>query len=154
MATEYQINQAEIAFDTLCNTLNKMDWTYGKEDRFTIETGATGDDIPMILKITIDPDRQLISLLSPFEFTVPEEKRIDVAAAIRAINYMLVDGSFDYNVGNGRIIYRITSSIINTLVSNELFKYLILVSCKTIDDYNDKLLLLSKGEITLESFLN
>ena len=154
MATEYQINQAEIAFDTLCNTLNKMDWTYGKEDRFTIETGATGDDIPMILKITIDPDRQLISLLSPFEFTVPEENRIDVAAAICAINYMLVDGSFDYNVGNGRIIYRITSSIINTLVSNELFKYLILVSCKTIDDYNDKLLLLSKGEITLESFLN
>lgn len=154
MATENQINQAEIAFDTLCETLNEMGWTYGKEDRFTIETGAAGDDIPMILKITIDPDRQLISLLSPFEFTVPEEKRIEVAAAICAINYMLVDGNFDYNVGNGRIIFRITSSIINSLVSKEVFKYLILVSCKTIDDYNDKLLLLSKGEITLESFLN
>ena len=153
MATDYEMSQASIAFDILCETLDDMGWTYTKDpDKLTIYSGASGEDIPIDLRIEVDPDKQLVSLLSLLRFEVPESDRIELALAVCTVNHILVDGNFDYNVFDGKIIFRLTSCIKNTIVSKELFKYIILVSCKTVDDYNDSLYMLSNKQIDLSQF--
>lgn len=40
-----------------------------------------------------------------------------------------------------------------TLLCKELFEYMLMVSAATIDEYNDKFLMIAKGMISFEQFL-
>ena len=154
MADEKKLRQAKVTFDTLCDMLDEREWKYDKdEDNFRIESGASGEDLPMPIRIDVDPERDLITLLSHMTFDIPEDKRVEMAIAVSAINYMLVDGSFDYDVINGTLVFRMTSSYKESLVGKELFAYMLYVSCNTVDNYNDKLMLLAKGKLTLKAFV-
>ena len=154
MADEKKLRQAKVAFDTLCDMLDEREWKYDKdEDNFQIESGACGEDLPMPLRISVDPERDLITLLSHMTFDVPEDKRVEMALAVSAINYMLVDGNFDYDILKGTLLFRMTSSYKESLVGKELFAYMLYVSCNTVDNYNDKLMLLAKGKLTLKAFV-
>ena len=151
MAEEKEINQTLVAFQTLCEMLDEKDWHYTKDnDNFSISCGAQGDDLPMEINIQTDPERQIVILLSQLPFSIPDDKRIDVALAVSAINYAIVDGSFDYDFTSGRLLFRMTSSFRESLIGKDVFEYMLLVSCKTIDDYNDKLLMIIKNKMSLE----
>ena len=154
MADEKKLRQAKAAFDTLCDMLDEREWKYDKdEDNFQIDTGASGEDLPMPIRINVEPDRDLITLLSHMTFDVPEDKRVEMAIAVSAINYRLVDGSFDYDVVGGTLVFRMTSSYRESLMGKEMFAYMLYVSCRTVDDYNDKLMMLAKGKLTLKALV-
>jgi hypothetical protein len=107
----------------------------------------------MKITIKVDPDRMLILLLSHLPFVIQEDKRLEAAIAISAINNILVDGCFDYNVVSGHMFFRMTNSFLECAASEEIFSYLLYCSCRIIDEYNDKILMLSKGMLSLERFL-
>lgn len=155
MAEVKDLERAKYIFSTLCQALDKNDWRYKKdEEDLSIECGAQGDDLPIELKIRVDAERQLVLLISFLPFAISEEKRIDVAIAVSTINNVLVDGCFDYDVSSGKLLFRMTNSFMDSMLSEEVFTYLLLCSCKTIDDYNDKLLMLSKGLLSIEQFIS
>lgn len=146
--------QAKQTFDTLCRMLDNKQWHYQKDvESYTINCGVQGDDLPMDISIEVDAQRQLIVLLSIIPFTVPEDARMDMAMAICAANAYIVDGSFDYDVTRGRIIFRMTSSFRDSLISEDLFEYMLVVSCNTIDDCNDKFLVACKKHMTVDELL-
>lgn len=154
MAEEKEIRQAKATYDTLCEMLKERDWHYeSDEDNFTIMCGARGEDLPMEIRIQVDPERLIVTLLSQMPFSVPEDKRVEMALAVSAINFSLVDGSFDYNFVDGTMLFRMTSSYRESLVGKDMFEYMLYVSCKTIDDYNDKLLMIIKEKMTLEDLV-
>ncbi|MBQ8830770.1 MAG: hypothetical protein IJ017_04155 [Oscillospiraceae bacterium] len=142
------------AFVQICNALDKLDWKYSQDESdLRIECSAQGEDLPMDLIIRCDVDMQLLQLFSQMPFTVPEDKRLDFAVVVSVINNKLVDGCFDYNVLDGKVFFRMTNSFRDIALGFETIKYLIFVSCATIDSYNDKFLMVSKGMISLEQFL-
>lgn len=154
MATDKELKQARAAFDTLCSALDNNDWRYQKnEENMTISCGARGDDLPIDIRIEVDAERMLVMLLSQLPFTAPEDKRTEMAIAVSVINNMLVDGSFDYDIRSGRMVFRISSSFRESLLGERAFMYILLCSCKTVDDFNDKLMMLAKGMLTLDQFL-
>lgn len=154
MANDKELFQAKYAYTTLCDTLDAMKWKYERnDDNLSINCGATGDDLPIDIRVTVDPDKQLCTLLSQLPFKVAEEDRVLGAVAVCAANYNMVDGSFDYNINSGSIIFRMTSSIRESLIGKELFEYMIIVSCRTVDNYNDKFLMLFKKAMSLEDFI-
>ena len=154
MAEIKDLQLAKDTFATLCRTLDAEDWKYKKdEENLCIKCGAQGDDFPIEFEVNIDADRMLVLLLSHMPFTIKEDKRIDVAIAISAINNMLVNGFFDYNLVTGGIFFRMTNSFIESKLSEDVFKYMFYASYTTIDEYNDKFLMLSKGMLSLEQFL-
>ena len=154
MADKKELEQAREAFDTLCEMLDGNDWHYDKEeDDFTIMCGARGDDLPMPIKIQVDAERQIVSLLSLLPFDVPEDKRVEIALAVSAVNYALVDGSFDYNFADGTLLFRMTSSYRESKVGKTMFEYMLYLSCGTIDDYNDKFEKIINGEMTLNELV-
>ncbi len=142
-------------FRGLCDNLDKRNWNYQKdEERLRIECTAHGEDLPMDLSIRVEADRQLLMLLSTLPFNVPEDKRLDLAIAITHVNDRLVDGSFDYNISDGRILFRLTSSFIDSEIGNDLFTYLVGCSCQTIDAFNDKLMRVALDMMGVEEFIS
>ena len=154
MADE-KLERAQKVYGTMCSTLDSHEWHYKKdEEKLSIDCGAQGEDLPMEITIKVDAERQLIMLLSHLPFVISEDKRLDVAIAVSAVNDKLVDGSFDYNIADGHMFFRMTSSFIESEIGNELFTYMLMVSCHTIDEYNDKFLMLGKGMMSIEDFIS
>lgn len=153
MADE-KLERAQKVYETLCATLDKHEWHYQKnEERLSIECGAQGEDLPMEITIRVDTERQLIMLLSHLPFIISEDKRLDVAIATSIANNGLVDGSFDFDITDGHMFFRMTSSFIESDIGSELFTYMLMVSCHTIDKYNDRFLMLGKGMMSIEDFM-
>ncbi len=155
MADQKNLEQAKIAFATLCQALDNNKWNYKKdEEKLIVECGARGDDLPMDITVKVDADRMLVVLFSHIPFKIQEDKRLDIAIAVSAINNMLVDGSFDYDITTGALYFRMTNSFLESKLSESVFIYMLYCACQTIDEYNDKFLMIAKGMLTIEQFLS
>ena len=65
----------------------------------------------------------------------------------------MINGSFDYDLNDGEIRFRLVTSFRESTLSEELFMYMVLVTAKTVDDYNDKFLMVSKGMMSIQQFI-
>ncbi len=155
MATDKEIKLAQSAYATLCKALDQRQWHYKKdEEKLIVTLGVNGDDIPMDLIIQCDASRQLIRLLSFLPFKMAEDKRVEGALATCHVNYKLADGTFSYDYADGTIVFNMTSSFRESIIGPEVFDYMIDCACFTIDRYNDKFLIISKGMLSIEDFIN
>lgn len=155
MADATKMKQAKTVYETFCKALDARKWKYEDhpEDR-VITFSYMGEDIPMNFVVFIDEDRQLVRMLSRLPFTFAEDHRVDGAVATSYINFKLADGSFDYDYFTGEVIFRLTATFIESLVSEELLFYMVACSCYTVDKYNDKLLMVAKGMLPIDRFIS
>ena len=153
MTDEMKMKKAKQLYTSLCEKLDDMKFRYDKHEKDLVITFTIkGDDIPMQFVLNIDAGRQLIRLLSLIPAKFEGDKRIDGCIATSQVNYKLADGSFDFNYDEGTVLFRMTSSFMDSLISKDLFAYMIAVASYTVDEYNDKFLMLSKGMIPLKDF--
>ena len=152
---EVNMAKAKEVFGALVNMLDTRDWKYEKfEEDLVIKAGIKGEDLPIEFIVVVKPKNEVVQLLSRLPFTIPEEKRVDAAIAVCVVNDSLVDGSFDYDITEGNITFRLTSSYRESELGADLFEYMILVSAGTIDDYNDKFFMLGKNMMSVQDFFN
>ena len=151
---EVNMEKAKEVFDALVDMLDTRDWKYDKfEEDLVIKSGIKGEDLPIEFLIVVKPKNQVVQLLSRLPFQIPEDKRVDAAIAVCVANNGLVDGSFDYDIGDGDITFRLTCSYRESFLSADLFEYMILVSAGTIDDYNDKFFMIAKDMMSVQQFI-
>ena len=154
MEERVKIEQAKDVFQRICAVLDKNEWTYKSDpEKLEIEIGVQGEDLPIDLTFRVEPERMLVMIISAFPYTIQEDKRLEVAMAVVKVNFALVHGCFDYDLTTGRMFFRMTNSFLDSRLSDEVFEYMLYCACGTVDDYNDKFLLLSKGLIDIEHFL-
>lgn len=154
MAEANELALAKKVFEDLCTSLDRKKWHYKKhEEDLVVTFGVAGDDLPMDFLLVVDAERQLLSVLSRLSFTVPEDKRMELAIATCAASYGLADGSFDYNIAKGTITFRLTASFRESKIGDGLFAYLVGCSSFTVDKYNDKFFALCKGLMSLNDFI-
>lgn len=154
MADLMDLENAKAVFQTLCQMLDKDDWHYKKdEEKLYVNCGARGEDLPMELDIHVDAERMMVILLSHMPFDIQEDRRLEVAIGITAINDHLVHGCFDFNVNNGNLLFRMANSFMDSKMGEDAMHYLVYCACQTIDEYNDKLMMLAKGILPIEQFL-
>ncbi|MBO5714883.1 MAG: YbjN domain-containing protein [Clostridia bacterium] len=154
MTEEMNMQKAKEVFDVLVTMLDTRDWKYEKhEEKLLIKSGIKGDDLPVEFIMVVKPRNEVVQFISMLPFNMPEDKRVDGAIAVCAANYGLVDGSFDYDLRDGEIIFRMTSSYRESTLSEDLFEYMIMVAASTVDQYNDKFFMLAKGMMTVQQFL-
>lgn len=153
MSDDKKLKNAQNVFKTLCAMLDEKELRYDKrEDDLVVDFTMSGEDIPMRFVINIDAKRELIRLLSPIPVTFEGDKRIEGAIAACQANYRMADGSFDFDFKSGKVLFRMTSSYIDSIISKELFEYMVAVAGYTIDEYNDKFFMLAKGQLPIEEF--
>ncbi len=154
MFEEVDMQKAQEVFATIVRMLDGIGWRYDKrEEELLIKSGVKGDDLPIEFIIRVKPRNEVVQFISAMPFNMPEDKRIDGAIAVSAANYGIVDGSFDYDISDGQILFRLTSSYRASTLGEDLFEYMVMVSASTIDKYNDRFFMLAKGMITIEQFL-
>ena len=155
MADEKNLKLAKNVYNSLCEMLDEKNVRYDKDqDDLIISFITGGDDIPMQFLVKVDAERQLIRVLSPIPVTFGEEKRVEGAIATCHATYTLADGSFDYDFQTGKVLFRLTSSYMDSLISKNLFEYMIIIAIHTVDKYNDKFFMLAKGQMSIEEFCN
>lgn len=154
MADEKNLASARAVYKTLCDAIEKRGWRYQKDDeKLFVVLSVIGEDLPMEFQVTVDVERQLVRLISPFPFTISENKRAEGAVAACVATYGLVDGSFDCNPLIGTIRYRMTASFKESLIGEGVFHYMFSCAGKMIDRYNDKFLAIDKGLLSISDFI-
>lgn len=154
MDNEMKIKNATLAYETLCAALDDMGWKYNRDDdKLIVNFNATGNDLSTSFVILVDVERQLVRLLGYLPFEMSEDKRVEGSIATNFVNYKFADGNFAYNIGNGRIVFSMTATFLDSLIGKEVFEYMIRCSCDTIDDYNDEFLAISEGKLELSKFI-
>lgn len=155
MSDDKKLKHAQNVYQTLCAMLDDKGVKYEKfEKDLVVAFALSGEDFPMQFVLNVDADRELIRLISPIPAIFEDEKRIEGAIATCQANYRLADGSFDYDYKEGKIFFRMTSSFVDSLISKDLFEYMVAVAGYTVDEYNDKFFMLSKGQLTIDEFFN
>lgn len=154
MSDEKNMERAKQVYNTLCEAIENREWEYKKdEDKLLVYFGVQGDDLPMQFILIVDGERQLIRLLSPMPYAMSEDKRIEGALATCAASYSMPDGSFDYDLSDGSIIFRMTASFRESLIGEGLLQYMISMSCTAVDIYNDQFLAIDRGLMEISDFL-
>ncbi|MBR2860897.1 MAG: YbjN domain-containing protein [Clostridia bacterium] len=154
MPMEDNLAHAQGVFGDVCRFLDKLGWKYNRiEDKLLIHCQAQGEDLPIDVVIDVNTERMLLVMFSAFPFAIQEDKRLEAAMAVCAVNNSLVEGSFDYDINSGKIHFRIANSFFNCEISEETFKYMLGGLCELVDLYNDKFFMLSKGTYSIEQFL-
>ncbi len=154
MTDDAKLIQAKQVYQAFCTMMDREEWNYTKrEEDLIIDTGARGEDLPMDLKIRVDAERELVQVFSRLPYAIPQDKRLEIAVAVSIINNQLVHGCVDFDRASGNLFFRMTNSYRDSLISDEVYKYLLYCACQTIDSFNDKLLMLSKGIIDIEKFI-
>ena len=154
MSDEKKMELAKQVYKTLCDAIENREWKFGKdEEKLLVHFGVNGDDIPMQFILVVDAERQLIRLMSPMPFKMSEAKRMEGAIATCAATYGMADGSFDYDLSDGEIVFRMTASFRESLIGEGLFQYMISCACAMVDKYNDMFLAIDKGLLSITDFI-
>ena len=154
MEEQMKLENAKRVYKTLCDALDARSWKYSKnEEDLRVEFGVSGDDLLMRFIMVVDADRQLVRLVSFLPFNIPEDKRMEGAVATCVASYGLLSGSFDYDISDGSISFRMTAAFHESEIGEMLLQVMISTACQTVDRYNDRFLAVGKGLMSLEDFI-
>lgn len=154
MAQQEIFDMAKETFATLCSAMDNNNWSYRKnEEDMAIECSVRIRELPIDISVTVDAERAMVALYSPMRFVVERNKRIDMAVAVSAVNNLLSDGCFDYNVSTGRMLFRMSSGFVGNKISEKAFSYMIGFSSTVITEFQAKMSLLNDDLLSLEQFL-
>ena len=142
-------------YDVVISALKNKNWLVD-EDRDKKELLARydyEDDFPMGFLMWTVPSLDIIKYVLPFSFKISEEKRLDAAVAVSVANYALVNGSFDYNIKDGSIEFRMGVSCFDCVYSEDFFIDLFECGRWLVNKYIKKFYDLSEGTLTLKEFI-
>lgn len=135
------------SYETLCSVMERNDIYYEKDDKhLCVKCSVSGQDIQLNFAFLINPSKMLVTLLAPMPVQIKKENSADVALAICMINNSLADGNFCFDVNDGTIFFKMTSSFRDTSVSEELFEYMLSVAADAVDDYFRKINQIARSE--------
>lgn len=146
---------ADQIYQTLCAALDARGYHYDKDEtKRSIRCTLKGRDIPITFMIVVNDSRKLIEFVSVLPCKMPEDKRIDGAIATTIANFGMYDGTINYNIKDGILMYRMTSCFKgDTKVGQGLFHYMIDCGCTNVDRYNDRFYALAEGIIDIQKFV-
>ena len=148
-------NNSKKAYASLCATIEKMGVKYKKdENELAVYLSVTGDDLPMDMVIYVDEKTQTAKLISPLPFKMSENKRIEGAIAACVASYALADSNFDFDFKTGKIVFRISTSFIDSVIGEEVFEYMISCAYAVIDRYNEMFLAIDRDILSISKFID
>ncbi len=152
--SDMKLKRARKIYGQVCAELDSRDWKYNKEEgKLLVHFNVSGDDLPVQYLIVVDAERQLIRLMSPLPFEMGEDKRVEGCIAATHVSDSIVDGTFDFDLTSGKVVFRLTQTFRDCDNVSETIAYMIDLTSFVVDKYNDKFFALNKGLISLEDFM-
>lgn len=154
MADEIRVQHAKAMYEKTKEMLTEKHVKFQCEDeKMMINFIISGEDFPMDIYIISDAGGQKLRTLSKMPFKVADDKLVEMAAAVCIANNGLYMGNFDYVIMDKTIFFAIQQSYLETDLSKGLIDLMVAVTIDAVDKYNDRFIMLNKGMITLEKFI-
>jgi len=144
---------AQNVYDMIISTLKSKDYSFLQSDGMKVAFQIEADDTPIVFSVVIDAERRLIRMIAGYSITFPQERRLDGAIATCSTNCNLVAGGFDYDYETGAVVFRISTSFAGSIISPDVFLYMVHRAYSACVLYDKKLERLAKGELPLASYL-
>ena len=91
-------------------------------------------------------------LKSGMPYTVPQDKIDELCKAVIIANWAMLNGSFEMDVNDGYIAFKLIVPFMESIVSEKVCRYMINLSCDMVDRFNDKFQKLADSRMTLDEF--
>ena len=154
MADNMELMYARSTYHTLCKTLDNMNLRYDRtDDELKVLLGFKGDAFDLQFLVLIDADRQLIRIISLLPFNMNEDKIVEGSIAVAGINYLLADGSFDIDLTEGHVMFKMVSTFRDSIIGEDLIEYMVSIAYSTVNKYCGRLASLNDGIFDLDYFL-
>ncbi len=155
MSEDKELRAREI-YNDLIDMLVEDNWKFDRfDDDMVIKSGLKrDDDLPIDFLIFVLPDRELIQFISVLPFKAKEDMRIELSLAVNAANYGFTNGSFDYDMRDGEIRFRMSQSYMGCQIGREFFEFMIYYSLAVVTRYSSKFFALNKGYMNLNDFIS
>ena len=141
-------------YNTVCRALDSSDLKYHEDkENLIVFLTARGEDLPINVLFRVDTDRNVLTVHSLLDAEASDDKKVEFAVATNAANYALVNGAFDFDIDNGKVTYRMAQPCFDGGISEKIVTYMIYSVFSTVDEYNDRFLMLGKGVIDLAKFI-
>ena len=142
--TREELNTATLRLFNISRDLfDKMaqkDSRITNEEKNVLEGDFTSEPFNVHIKLSIYPENGLMAIFSLLPFDVPPAKSSEMAKLICSINYNdLYAGNYDYNVEQGKVIFRLSMPFRNSILSKELIEECIEYTVSTVSKYNNKM---------------
>ncbi len=150
----FNVAEAREIFNMVCRALDSQNWHYRKdEDNLLVRLSVSGENFTVELLIVVREDSKVLSIYSPLTFKAPEEKRTEISTAVCVANYGMIRGSFEFDIRDGEIRYKMAQSYRYDDISEDGFKSMLALVCSVVDDYSGKFFALEKEFLSLEKFI-
>ncbi|MBO4391220.1 MAG: YbjN domain-containing protein [Lachnospiraceae bacterium] len=154
MGNTNSAEKADSVYRGIVASLNRRNWRFKEDPENRVVTfGVSGNDLPVKLALSVDSEKELVCLRSPFTFKIKDDKRIDAIIAISVMNYALSVGAFSMNMSDGQITFVMTTSYKDSTLTEDVFESLIDISVNTVDSYNDRIFAINMGLLSVEDFM-
>ena len=124
------------------------------EEDLMIAFPMYGGELPQRVFFRVLDERDMFQVLSVLPDRIPEDRRVDAAVAVAVANYGIVNGSFDLDVTDGEIRFRLAQCYKGLEPGEDLIDYVLGVTVFTTDKYIGLFHKLGSGEMSLEQFLD
>ena len=154
MADDLKMARAREIYNMLCAAIERREWEFTKEENaLLVHFVVNGEDIPIQMALFVESEKELVTVLSPLPFRMSRGKRMEGAVAACVASYGMADGSFDYDMEEGGIVFRLVASYRDSTLSEGVLQYMISCSCATVDQYNHRFHALEEGKISIADFV-
>ena len=154
MNLDIKQKQAKVVYQLMLDALEDRKWQYhADEENQRVAFSVSSNQIHMHFLMNIEIEGQYISLLSFFPFCIHESKKVEVALATSYINYSLINGHFDMDLNEGRVLFRMASIFDGSLLSKDVIQYMIDCACSTVNRYHPLLFQMNEGTMTVDDII-
>jgi len=155
MKNEDSMSKAKLVYNQLKAALDKKNWKYNAvEEDLVIVSDYIGDDFPIQFLFRVDEKRECLSFHTSEFATFEKKDYLDGALAVSVANHGMVFGHFDFNIAKGTICYSMSNSFVGADLSEDFFLAMLATAVSTVDHYNDRFIMLSKGLIDFQKFVS
>lgn len=151
---EDKLQKSKEIFDGFCEYLKSNDCRFNKDDENLVAFFIIKSDnieIKFIAKAEVNRETLRIMAMLPVNFG--SGKRIDGAMVTTIATSGMANGSFDYDISSGNVMFKIAESYMGSKISPTVYDYMVDCAMMTIAEYYGKFLAVSEGKMTVPEFM-
>ncbi len=145
---------AQKIFKTLCAAVDSLQLKCERNDeRLCVDVDFDDGGIRFKVRLLVDADGKTVKASARMPFVAPQGRRDNIALALCTANVHLYDGCFEFNYFTGEMAFRVALEFVNSDIGKDAFVYLLKVAVETIDCYDEKLLFLTRNDMSAKQIV-
>lgn len=146
---------AQREFENICAALDERGWEYDKDkENLALGFMSDGKDMRFSITVKVNAELKVVSVFVTLPFPAPEDKEGQLAVALSLINAEVIHGNFELDKAGGRIMFRASTSYLDSTLDKDVYFYLIAAAFGAADSAAATIKSMCNSAVTAEQVLS